>query len=269
MKGEAKISVRRTPDQRQAIDFFQRSPYRVLLPRPSSPNIMEIAIANTSGGMVAGDDLNIDVAMGDKTLATVTSQAAEKAYRSHGPEISVEVNLKAGSKSTLKWMPQETILFDGVRLRRRISIHSREDARVLAGELLILGRIASGEILSHGLFHDEWRIEYEGDLIWADNLHLAGDIGSQIASPVGFDESVALATFVYVAADAPIHFDFARSFLTSSGSRVGATLIGNVIVVRWLGKVPSTVKKNYADFVTYFGSEVSDLPRSLPSVWQS
>lgn len=261
--------MRRTPDQRQAIDFFQRSPYRVLLPRPSSPNIMEIAIANTSGGMVAGDDLNIDVAMGDKTLATVTSQAAEKAYRSHGPEISARVNLKVGPQSTLKWMPQETILFDGVRLRRRISIQCSDDGQVIAGEVLTLGRIASGESLSHGLLHDEWRIEFEGDLIWADSLHLAGDIRRQIDSPVGFDQSVALATLVYVAPDAPIHIDCARSFLTSSGCRAGATLIGNVIVVRWLGKVPSEVKKNYADFVTNFAFEVSELPRTLPSVWQS
>ena len=53
---------------------------------------------------------------------TVTTAAAEKVYRSLGPDTEVGVKLDVGPGGALAWLPQETILFDRVRLRRTIDV---------------------------------------------------------------------------------------------------------------------------------------------------
>ena len=48
----------------------------------------------------------------------MTSAAAEKVYRSHGPDATIAVRLEVGAAGSLAWLPQETILFDRARLAR-------------------------------------------------------------------------------------------------------------------------------------------------------
>ena len=268
MKGAAHVSVRRADDNRHIADCFQRSPLRVFLPYSYASNCMEIVLANTAGGVVAGDELNVTVWTKEMAAVIVTSQAAEKVYRSEGMDAKIAVSLAAGSGTRLHWIPQETILFDGVRLRRRMVIDVERGASVLAGEMQVLGRTASGEQLTHGLFHDEWRVRYAGELMWADNLHLAGNVRKQLHSTVGFDGGNAMASLVYVAEDNAAHMDCARSLLGDAQCRTGVTLVGKVMIARWLGKDPAVLRQSYTDFVVAFISEVSAEPFSLPQVWR-
>ena len=51
------------------------------------------------------------------TKAVLTTQACEKIYRSNGPDADVETRLHVEEGAALAWFPQETILFDGSRLK--------------------------------------------------------------------------------------------------------------------------------------------------------
>jgi hypothetical protein len=59
-------------------------------------------------------------------------------------------------------LPQETILFDGAKLSRTLSINLAEDAGLLAVEALVLGRRAFGERVRSGSLHDHWRVRRAG-----------------------------------------------------------------------------------------------------------
>ena len=60
-----------------------------------------------------------------------TASAAEKIYRSLGPDTSIDVKLEVGAGGTLAWLPQETILFDQVRLARSIDVELAHGASLL------------------------------------------------------------------------------------------------------------------------------------------
>ena len=84
----------------------------------------------------------------------------------------------------LEWLPQETILFDGARLRRRTSLSMATGSSVLAGEILAFGRAARGEELTHGLIHDGWAVVREGKPAWADIFHAADtDLVAMLGHP--------------------------------------------------------------------------------------
>ncbi len=268
MKGNAQILVRRAEDGRQIADYYQQSPLRVFLPYNYGSDFLEIVLGNTSGGVVAGDELRVSAETRDEAAAIFTTQAAEKIYRSTGADTRLTVNLIAATESCLTWIPQETILFDGVRLRRRIEIDAERGASILAGEILFFGRAAKGEKLTHGMVHDEWRVRYAGELKWADNLHLAGNVSQQMSSSAGFDGSTAMASLIYVTPDNSANLALARSLLLKAKCRAGVTLIGEVLIARWLGKNPAELKQSYINFVVDFASKVNTQPFYLPQVWR-
>src|SRR5205814_1964644 len=150
----------------------------VLFPTPEADDITLAVLLTTSGGLVAGDRLAVSTRVGAGAAAHVTAAAAEKIYRSTGATTAVTQHLRAGEGAWLEYLPPETILFDGARLRRETRIELATGAGFLSGGILIFGRQARGERLTHGLVNERWEIWHNGALVWGDALHVDGDIRS-------------------------------------------------------------------------------------------
>jgi len=246
----------------------QRNPLRVLFPHPLAGDPPTAALVTTSGGLVGGDRLDVEAVVGDNAAALVVGQAAEKVYRSLGADCPVTVTLSVGAGGWLEWLPQETILFEGARLRRQTALDVAGDGRALAGEMLVFGRVARGETVTYGLVRDAWTVRRDGRLVWADALHMdSDDIVDCLRAPAGFGGARACATAVYVGPDAGGRLDLARSLLACDGARAGASLCASVLVMRWLGEDPGAVRAAFARFWTGFRSAVADLPARLPRLW--
>ena len=85
---------------------------------PGAPSAeLEAVLINTAGG-VAGGDASISILSPAGHRLVVTTAAAEKVYRTLGPDSAIGVKLDVGPGATLAWLPQETILFDRARLSR-------------------------------------------------------------------------------------------------------------------------------------------------------
>ena len=69
-------------------------------------------------------------------------------------------------------MPQETLLYDRARYRRRIEVDLAPDAQLLLVEPLLFGRLAMGEAVKSASMRDDWRIRRNGVLIHAEALRL-------------------------------------------------------------------------------------------------
>src|SRR5262245_4475079 len=102
--------------------LYQESPGRVLFPRVEPDEPLTGVLLNTAGGLCGGDQLRLSVRAAAGTRGVLTSQAAERIYRSLGPECQIEVSLVVEPGASLEWLPQETILFEGARLRRKTTV---------------------------------------------------------------------------------------------------------------------------------------------------
>src|SRR3546814_6104708 len=112
------------------------------------------------------------------------------------------------------------ILFDGARLRRDIRIDlDGGEARLLAGDITVFGRIARGERFGHGLLADRWKLRRDGRLLWADALRLDGEIAARLAHPAGFAGAVAQGVILSVAPDPAALRDRLRAVMT--GEEIG------------------------------------------------
>ena len=268
VSGEAALAVRAEGGVTRLAKLHQRDPLSLRLPQPARGDVLEACLITTSGGVVGGDSLSIEVAAGAGSALRVYPQAAEKVYRSLGADSRVAVSLSAAEGAWLEWLPQETILFEGARLRRDTLIDVAPGARVLAGEFLVFGRRASGESLSRGLIHDGWRLRRGGRLVWADALHAEGDLAAPLASAACLGGITAFASLVYAAEDAVEHLAPLRALLPeeSAGARCALTAVNGLVVGRFLGEALA-VRRAYGAFWAAARAQLADLPAALPRLW--
>jgi urease accessory protein len=232
-----------------AARLYATDPCRVLFPSFDPGEPTTAVLLTTSGGLAGGDRIAGRVSAAAGTEAVITSQAAEKIYRSLGPATEIDVSVRAEADARLAWLPQETILFDRARLRRTLTFHVAPEARLIAAEILVFGRVARGERFSTGLLFDRWRIHRDGALVWADAIRLEHDIPAVLAHPAGFAGATAYGTLVYVGPDAAAH------------ANPNATLIGPVLLSRFLGDAGS-IRAEIA-------SACAALSVRLPRLWYS
>src|SRR5258706_8769444 len=129
---------------------------RVRFPSPEAEGLSAVLV-NTAGGVAGGDRFDIGITAGEGSRLTLTTAAAEKVYRAPAAAAQLNIALRAAAGSHLAWLPQETILFDGARIFRRIDIDLAEDASLLLCEIGVFGRSALGQRMLHGEFAERWR----------------------------------------------------------------------------------------------------------------
>ena len=268
--GEARIAFRRHPDGRTRLaDLYQRAPCRVMFPDTEPDEPLQAVLLTTSGGLTGGDRTTVTVTVEAGAQATLTTQAAEKIYRAlpATDPARVQVEMRIGATAWAEWLAQETIVFEGSSLRRRFAADVAPSGRLLAVESIVFGRTAMGEHFDTGLLHDGWRISRGGKLIWADALHLEGDVRQLRSAPFGFGTSVACSTLLYVGTDATQQLTEAREILRQCPLPCGATSLDGVMVARIMADDAAELRAVVMQLIAAIRRAAAALPARVPRVW--
>jgi urease accessory protein len=252
--------------------LYQHDPLRVLFPRPEPGELPVAVLVTTSGGLVAGDRLSVGIDLAAGAVAHVTASAAEKIYRSTGATTEIAQWVLLGSEAWLEYLPPETILFDGARLRRHTALDIAAGAGFLGGGILVFGRRARGETFTRGFLHESWEVSRDRNIVWGDALHVEGDIAALMADPACFAGAAACATLILVppSGDPRPFVDAARAVQAKSaapGLRAGVTAVNGVLVARWLADEALAVRRAYADLACHLRAVAMGLPAALPRLW--
>lgn len=191
---------------------------------PRSPNDSVTAVlVNTAGGVTGGDRFSFRAHARSGASLTLTTQAAERAYRAQPGEVGrIENTIAVDGGAVLNWLPQETILFDGSAVRRRLTIDAAVNSCVCLAEPLVFGRAAMGETLNQALFRDRIEIRRDGAPLYLDAMSLQGDVAAHLARPNVANGGGAMVSIVYAAPNAESYLDKVRNLLPSTG---GASLV--------------------------------------------
>ncbi len=253
-RGAGRVRVALRDGRSRLADLRHEGAGKILLPR-GTPH-PEAVILNTAGGITGGDRFAWAGAAGPGAELTLTTQAAERVYRSAGGAGRVETRLEVGPGAALYWLPQETILFDGGALERSLEADLAEDAALLALETVVLGRAAMGETVRRGHLVDSWRVRRGGRLVFADALRLSGDVARIAEGPAVFAGARAAATLLYVGPDAEARLAPLRAALPAGA---GASLRSGALVARLLAPSGRALRAALARAIRLF--------RPLPAVW--
>lgn len=225
-RGEVVLSVGHGPRGTTIRDLRHSGSLRALFPRGHD---MQVVLTNTSGGVTGGDRFRTRITAEAGAQLSVTTQAAERAYRAlDGQEGRIGTTLTVAEAAHIAWLPQELILFDGSALQRRLTVELTGTASALVVEPVVFGRTAMGETVRNGQFHDRIEIRRDGAPLYLDQIRLSGDLEAHLRLPAVSGGGLGMATVLFAHPAAEAQLDALRALLPKTA---GASLVQDDLIV--------------------------------------
>ena len=258
--GEGRVVVRASDSETRIAELRQSGCLKLVFPETHRADV-EAVIVNTAGGLTGGDQIEISAEAQAGCALTMTTQAAERAYRAQPGEVaSFKTVIKVGPTARVNWLPQELILFDKSALDRSLKIDLANDARMLMVEPIVFGRTAMGEVLSDVAFNDRIRITRGDRPLYQDGMSLTAGVTSHLARPAITNGAGAMASLVYVAPDAASNLEPVRALLPDTA---GASLLaGDMLVMRLLASDGFEMRRSLIPILDLLSQN------TLPTSWR-
>lgn len=257
--GSVRVTAKRRDGRSVLDDLHQSGSMKALFPQPRHAHL-DTVLLNTAGGVTGGDRFDAALRAGPDTHMVITTQAAERAYKAQPGETGrLRTRLTVDAGGRIDWVPQETLLYDGACLDRRLQADLAPGAALLLVEPLVFGRTAMGETIRHARFRDRIDVRRNGEAIFADRVLLDGAIAAHLDRSAIGAGCQAMASVLFVGDRAAPALDAVRGLLPKSA---GASLIrDDVLFLRMLAEDGYALRQTLIPVISLF----SHLP--LPRTW--
>jgi urease accessory protein len=135
---------------------------------PESADLAHVYLIHPPGGIVAGDQLFVQVDVASGARALVTTPAATKFYRSEGRVAEQRQLLRVSAGASLEWLPQETIVFGTAQARTHTRVELERGAVFFGWDIVCLGRAASGDHFAAGRLNQAFEIWQGARPLWIE-----------------------------------------------------------------------------------------------------
>lgn len=241
-------------------DLRQSGSLRLVFPQTYRQDA-EAILVNTAGGITGGDHFSLNIKVQTGATLSITTQAAERAYRAQSGEIArVTTDVSIQDGASLNWLPQELILFERCALQRRLNVDLTPHARLLMVESVVFGRAAMREVLRDVMFQDRIKITRDGRPLYTDGMDLHGDATAHLARRAVASGAGAMASVVMVDPDAQSHLKAVRALLPQTA---GASMLADdVLVIRQLATDSFELRRTLIPILEHLSNN------TLPNSWR-
>lgn len=151
----------------------------------AKPNRAYLYMINTSPGLLAGDELNLSLALAAHTSLYLTDQAAtkvhpvaeSKTWSKPGTAMKATVNYQivVHANASLELVPEPIILYRDSVLEQNIQIELHSTAKLFLSEIILPGRLARAEYYEFNYYFNRLQIkDLTGKLLFMDAMRLVG-----------------------------------------------------------------------------------------------
>lgn len=165
---------------------------------PEGPAVCHHVLVHPPGGIVGGDQLDVDIEVGSQAHALLTTPGATRFYRSSGDVAGQSVRASCAAGSRLEWLPLETIAYGGCRGHNHLRFELQPGSQMIGWDALALGLPAAGEDFTEGSFAQH--VEVAG--AWLERGLIDAQDDRLLRSPLGLGGQRALATLWFASGDA-------------------------------------------------------------------
>lgn len=173
-RGRLRVAFERRGGRTVLARKFASAPFGAVRAHyPDEFGMPEVQITNPSGGILGGDDLDVEVELAATSRATVLTQAANKAYR--GEESVQRAEFRVEEDAVLEYLPHHLIPHPKSSYRQSNQFHLDPTATLITWDAYAAGRIARSERFSFDALHAETTILREGIPEAIDAFHITHD----------------------------------------------------------------------------------------------
>lgn len=240
----------------------QFGPLTVQRPFYPEGDVPHVYLLHPPGGVVAGDELSINVSVETGGHALVTTPAAGKFYRSYGNEAKQNVTMRVEDDAILEWLPQETIVYDGAKLNSTAKINLARNARFIGWEIMALGRPACGEGFANGVVEMNWLLNCEQQPLLIERIHLDA---VAFAACWGMQNSSSFGSLFVFPASADMLLA-AQDIICNAKDR-GVTRIDNVLICRAKDERSDRIRSFFEQIWRRLRPECLGRDACVPRIW--
>ncbi len=268
--GELKLAFAQQNDRTVMAKNFFRVPLQVMKPRYNASGCACVYLLSPTGGIVQGDDYQIQVKLAANTHATLTTQASTKVYAMPGQGATQSMQVRVGQDAIFEYLPDSTILFRDADFSQGISLFLERGAKVVLQEIVMPGRLARGERLAFTQYRSRIEASDPQGLLLYDTCWLRPKCLSYL-SVSGVLEEYACWGSWYLVGDFEMPWwetlcEFAEPFLNQPPKSIGglAQLHRGGIAIRMLAHNAELIQSSFQTIwnwlkIEHLGLELVDL----------
>ena len=244
----------------------------LIIQKPFYPEgqVCHVYLIHPPGGIVGGDELNLNVNVKKNAHTLITTPAATKFYSGTNFQAKQVQNFYVESKGSAEWLPQETIFFSGCEANTKTNIHLEDDAKFIGWEIVCLGRPAINEKFDKGYFRqtiEVWR--NEKPLVIERSLLQGGD--ELLAAPWGMQNFVVMGTMIVTDANKDVLNIFRETIesqqLDDNKIRISSTLINDVLICRALANQAEVARESFIAIWKSLRPDIMQRQAVAPRIW--
>jgi urease accessory protein len=237
---------------------------------PEGDDALHAYLLHPPGGLVGGDELEIEIRVERDAHVLLTTPAAQKLYRSSGAEATARSQLFVEAGARLEWFPGETIAFEGSLARLDTRVELAAGAAFCGWDIGCLGRPTAGERYARGRLRTSFTLGRIEPLL-CERLLFEGD------SPV-LREAWGLAGHsvygnLYCVPSDPARLDGAcellRRELAAFDGQHAVTVFDGVLALRALGARCEQVRSLLIQAWTLLRPLAFDVRAQQPRIWST
>ncbi|KAB1504449.1 urease accessory protein UreD [Corynebacterium sp. 320] len=192
---------------------------------PQDPHTAVVYLRSTGGGIAQNDRIRQRFVLQPNATALITTQAATSVHRMNSGFGSQWTSAVVADAAMLEYLPGHTTLFGGSRFLQLTEFDLHPHAALIAGEVVMMGRVASGEIHKFDACSITLRVTRERRILLNDRMTALREHNN--ANTQLFGEWPVWATLVVVPPERP-SVDVA--VLVDELHELGQRLAGNAVV---------------------------------------
>ena len=170
--GELRLDFTQRDNRTVMADSFFRVPLQVMKPRYDDSGCACVYLLSPTGGVVQGDEYQIDVTLAPNTHVTLTTQASTKVYAMPRQGATQSMRVRVGEDAIFEYLPDSAILFRDADFSQDISFFLEPGAKVVLQEIVMSGRLARGETLAFTHYRTRFEMADSDGLLLYDTCRI-------------------------------------------------------------------------------------------------
>ena len=170
--GQLKLGFTQRDNRTVMTESFFRVPLQVMKPRYDESGSVCVYLLSPTGGVVQGDDYQIDVTLAPNTHVILTTQAATKVYAMPFQGARQSMRVRVRKDAIFEYLPDSTILFRDANFVQGISLFLERGAAVVLQEIVMPGRLVQGEALAFTQYQSCIEVSDSAGLLLYDTCHV-------------------------------------------------------------------------------------------------
>lgn len=244
----------------------RKGPLSVQRPFYPEGDTCHVYILHPPGGVVGGDELTIQVDVAADAHALITTPGATKFYRSNGATAQQRIHLNV--KGMLEWLPQDNIVFRGAQIKLETHIDLGENARFIGTEIHCFGRPANDEPFDLGEASIHLKLSQNGKPLQIEHTRISANAGLHGPACMRHYPVTGIAYASPITAEQMTQIQQSVE-ASQPGNYFALTLIGNVLVARFLGNTTKLAQQRYNALWKTLRPMVMQCTACVPRIWNT